>query len=83
MLFDAPTAGHAPAALRLAPLVALGAHAVQSWAAGLFFTNALPNGKPDRRIVHAGMRPTRGEKWIVSQFFRSRVALNARAENVG
>jgi hypothetical protein len=29
------------------------------------------------------MPPTRGEKWIVSQFFRGRVALNARAENVG
>ncbi len=50
---------------------------------GLFFTNALPNGKPDVRMVHAGLPPTRGEKWIVSQFFRSRVALNARAENVG
>jgi prolyl 4-hydroxylase len=50
---------------------------------GLFFTNALPNGKPDERMVHAGLPPTRGEKWIVSQFFRSRVALNARAENVG
>ena len=51
--------------------------------AGLFFTNALPNGQPDVRMVHAGLPPTRGEKWIVSQFFRSRVALNARAENVG
>jgi prolyl 4-hydroxylase len=50
---------------------------------GLFFTNALPNGTPDVRMVHAGMPPTRGEKWIVSQFFRSRVALNARAESVG
>jgi prolyl 4-hydroxylase len=50
---------------------------------GLFFTNALPNGKPDARMVHAGLPPTRGEKWIVSQFFRSRVAMNARAENVG
>jgi prolyl 4-hydroxylase len=50
---------------------------------GLFFTNALPNGKPDHRMVHAGLPPTRGEKQIVSQFFRSRVAFNARAENVG
>jgi prolyl 4-hydroxylase len=51
--------------------------------AGLFFANALPNGKPDARMVHAGLPPTRGEKWIVSQFFRSRAALNARAEHVG
>jgi hypothetical protein len=50
---------------------------------GLFFTNALPNGKPDFRMVHAGVPPTSGEKWIVSQFFRSRAALNTRAENVG
>ena len=50
---------------------------------GLFFTNALPSGKPDFRMVHAGMPPLRGEKWIVSQFFRSRAALNMRAENVG
>jgi hypothetical protein len=50
---------------------------------GLFFTNALPNGKPDFRMVHAGLPPTQGEKWIVSQFFRNRIALNARAENVG
>jgi prolyl 4-hydroxylase len=50
---------------------------------GLFFTNALPNGKPDVRMVHAGLPPTRGEKWIVSQFFRNRPALNSRAENVG
>jgi prolyl 4-hydroxylase len=50
---------------------------------GLFWTNALPDGKPDERMVHAGLPPTRGEKWIVSQFFRSRVSLAARAENVG
>ena len=49
---------------------------------GLFFTNALPSGQPDVRMVHAGLPPTHGEKWIVSQFFRSRIALNARAERV-
>jgi hypothetical protein len=49
---------------------------------GLFFTNALPNGKPDARMVHAGMPPTSGEKWIIAQFIRSRPALNARAERV-
>ena len=50
---------------------------------GLFFVNALPDGTPDTRMVHAGRPPTRGEKWIVSQFVRSRPALNARAERVG
>lgn len=49
---------------------------------GLFFTNALSNGKPDVRMVHAGLPPTRGEKWIVSQFFRSLPALNSRAEKI-
>ena len=39
---------------------------------GLFFVNAHPNGDPDRRTVHAGRRPTQGEKWVVSQFMRSR-----------
>jgi prolyl 4-hydroxylase len=50
---------------------------------GLFFVNALPNGKPDRRMVHAGRPPTSGEKWVFSQFIRNRIALNARAERVG
>ena len=50
---------------------------------GLYFTNALPDGTPDHRMVHAGRPPTSGEKWIVSQFVRSRPALNARAERVG
>jgi len=50
---------------------------------GLFFVNALPNGKPDTRMVHAGRPTTSGEKWVFSQFIRTRVALNARAERVG
>jgi hypothetical protein len=48
----------------------------------LFFVNALPNGKPDERMVHAGRPPTRGEKWVVSQFVRNRAVLNSRAERV-
>jgi hypothetical protein len=39
---------------------------------GMFFTNALPEGGPDLRALHAGRPPTRGEKWVVSQFIRSR-----------
>ena len=39
---------------------------------GLFFVNAHPNGDPDTRMVHAGRPPARSDKWIVSQFIRSR-----------
>jgi hypothetical protein len=48
---------------------------------GLFFTNALPNGEPDLRMVHAGLPPKHNEKWLMSQFIRNRVVLGARAEN--
>jgi hypothetical protein len=47
---------------------------------GLFFTNALPNGEPDLRMVHAGLPPKDNEKWLLSQFIRNRVVLGARAE---
>jgi prolyl 4-hydroxylase len=39
---------------------------------GLFFVNALTNGEPDTRTLHAGRPPTSGEKWVVSQFIRNR-----------
>jgi hypothetical protein len=39
---------------------------------GLFFVNAMPDLQPDLRMVHTGRPPTRGEKWIVSQFIRNR-----------
>jgi prolyl 4-hydroxylase len=41
---------------------------------GFFFTNALADGKPDHRVLHAGSPPVAGEKWIVSQFIRNRTA---------
>ncbi|HEY4211140.1 MAG TPA: 2OG-Fe(II) oxygenase [Steroidobacteraceae bacterium] len=44
---------------------------------GLLFINALPDLQPDLRMLHAGRSPTRGEKWIVSQFVRSRPLLTA------
>jgi hypothetical protein len=31
--------------------------------------------------MHAGLPPTRGEKWVLSQFVRSRAVLNTPAEN--
>jgi hypothetical protein len=47
---------------------------------GLYFTNALANGEPDLRMVHAGLPPKDKEKWLMSQFIRNRVVLGARAE---
>jgi len=48
---------------------------------GLVFANALPNGEPDLRMVHAGLPPRDNAKWLLSQFVRNRVVLGARAEN--
>lgn len=39
---------------------------------GFFFTNALSDGAPDHRVLHAGTPPVNGEKWIVSQFIRNK-----------
>jgi hypothetical protein len=50
---------------------------------GLFFTNALPNGEPDLRMVHAGLPPKDKEKWLMSQFIRNRAVLGARASQPG
>lgn len=44
---------------------------------GLYFVNTLDNNEPDLRTVHAGRPPTHGEKWVVSQFIRSRRVLDA------
>ena len=40
----------------------------------LQFINALPDAMPDVRTLHAGRAPTRGEKWIVSQFIKNQPA---------
>lgn len=39
---------------------------------GLMFANALRDGAPDIRTLHAGRAPATGEKWVVSQWLRSR-----------
>jgi prolyl 4-hydroxylase len=39
---------------------------------GLFFINALADLSPDLRMLHAGCPPTQGEKWVFTQFVRSR-----------
>jgi len=38
----------------------------------LFFWNVTPDGTPDARTLHAGLAPTRGEKWLLSQWVRGR-----------
>ena len=38
----------------------------------LFFWNVEPDGTPDKRVLHAGLAPTLGEKWMLSQWIRGR-----------
>ncbi len=38
----------------------------------MFFTNIDASGAPDYSTVHAGLPPTRGEKWLLSQWVRTR-----------
>ena len=40
---------------------------------GLFFWNVEPDGRPDPRTRHAGLPPTNGEKWLLSQWVRARL----------
>jgi hypothetical protein len=42
---------------------------------GLFFVNTGPDGHADLRTLHSGRPPTRGEKWVFSQFVRDRPEL--------
>jgi len=39
----------------------------------LLFSNVDRAGNPDRLTLHAGLAPTRGEKWLLSQWMRNRV----------
>lgn len=38
----------------------------------IIWSNVLPNGAPDVNTVHAGMPPTRGRKWVLSQWLRNK-----------
>ena len=40
----------------------------------MMFPNVLADGSPDRRMRHAGLPPTAGEKWLLSQWVRDRNA---------
>jgi prolyl 4-hydroxylase len=37
----------------------------------IVFANVLPNGRPDTNSRHCGLPPTRGRKWVLSQWIRS------------
>jgi hypothetical protein len=39
----------------------------------LIFWNVDGLGQPDPRALHAGLPPTRGQKWVLSQWMRSHV----------
>lgn len=41
----------------------------------LIFFSVEASGAPDPRTVHAGRPPTRGEKWVLSQFIRNKPLL--------
>ncbi len=41
----------------------------------LFWRNVDENGAPDQSTQHAGAPPTRGEKWLLSQFIRDKPQL--------
>lgn len=38
----------------------------------LMFWNVGPDGAPDAQALHAGLAPTRGEKWLLSKWVRSK-----------
>jgi len=38
----------------------------------LMFRNLTADGRPDRRMLHAGLPPASGEKWLLSQWIRDR-----------
>lgn len=38
----------------------------------LIFFNVTPDGQVDPRTLHAGLPPTRGRKWVLSQWLRNR-----------
>ena len=43
----------------------------------LLFFNTGPEGRPDPRTLHAGRPPSSGQKWVLSQFIRSRPVIGA------
>lgn len=50
----------------------LGLHYKGRTGDGLYFVNTLPDQSPDLRTLHAGRPPRGREKWLITQFVRSR-----------
>ena len=48
----------------------------------LLFANVTPDNRPDPLTLHAGRPPTRGEKWIFSQWIRNRAPLPASKSEI-
>jgi SAM-dependent methyltransferase len=46
----------------------------------IFWTNVDMNGQPDGMSLHAGLPPSRGEKWVLSQWIRDRSIAAAAAD---
>lgn len=44
----------------------------------ILWANVMPNGAPDPLTRHAGLPPTSGEKWILSQWMRPRAPVHQR-----
>lgn len=44
---------------------------------GLYFVNTHAGGRPNVDTLHSGRPPTRGEKWVFSQFVRDRPEVSA------
>lgn len=49
----------------------------------LFFWNVSPEGAVERQLLHAGLAPTRGEKWVFSQWVRDRPIEGAELPAIG
>jgi prolyl 4-hydroxylase len=47
---------------------------------GMYFVNALADGRADVRTLHNGRPPVTGEKWIFSQFVRNRRESTSRQD---
>ena len=45
----------------------------------ILWANVTPDGRPDPLTRHAGLPPTRGDKWILSQWMRPRAPLRTSA----
>ena len=43
----------------------------------LYWVNVDATGQPHPKTVHAGLAPTKGEKWLLTQLIRNKVRATA------